>query len=129
MKNTGVDLWQCAAEDLNRIIQRNGSIQPNNRGLWKSYLNLWDNQDWCDVLEAVYAVYTQEPQHLKKNHLRAMRTALSVLADADHPRILDTAEHRSTAWQMFMALREIWNSVNNTVIVNPDTGITGRIYS
>lgn len=128
MNSLGIDLWQSAAEDLNRIIQLHGGVKPNNRSLWRSYLNLWDNRDWCAVLEAVYAVYQQEPEHFRENHVRVMRDALCVLDAADHPRALDLQPNRKTAWQMFMALREIWNSIQGTAIQNREPDIHGRIF-
>ena len=108
---SGVDLWAEIAHVQNTIIQEDGKIDKDDQRIWGPYLHKWQNEDWRLMLQAVVELYDQHPEMFESYHIPKVLAAVIVLKEhTEHTRILDTKEHKKTAWAMIMLLREVWNT-------------------
>ena len=116
----GLDHWQAIAQCLNEEIKKSGAIAIDNRRIWDGYLHRWTNDDWAHMLIAFDQLQDQYPNLIKPFHRQAFEDARAVYLDHcdDHPRCLDTKQHKKHAWRMIMSLREVWNAANNINIPN-----------
>jgi hypothetical protein len=106
----GVEIWGDVAEMLNDIYNADGKIDKDDKRIWGPYLHTWTNEQWRLMLQAVVELYDQHPEMFESYHIPKVMAAVIVLKEHnEHPRILDTKEHKRTAWAMIMVLREVWS--------------------
>lgn len=109
----GMDKWADLASLLNHISYTEGEISRNDERIWDGYLHRWSNRDWLDVLHAIAEVQAAWPDLIKPFQAKTLTTAAALILKYkdEHPRVLDTREHKKTAWAAAMCLREIYNAV------------------
>ena len=119
----GATIIKEIANVLNGIILSTGeAIDINNKDIWDPYLHTWTNEDWYDILAAYEGINMVYPDAIKTFHDDAYLVVKEIMRKNDlvkhRPRILDKKENKKYAWKMIMALREIYNSLNDIEIPN-----------
>jgi len=116
----GVDNWADIAQVLNDIIETTGPIDINNKTIWDGYLHRWSNKEWGAMLASMGVLLESYPAMAQPFHHRAWEQARDAyLKHCDHdPRCMDSKVNKKYAWKVIMAMRELYNTVNNLHIPN-----------
>jgi len=116
---SGVDLWDNIATQLNDIIKLDGELHIDDARIWDQYLHKWQNEEWMLLVQAAYKLYEQHPDLFKPFHKRALEDTILALSNSKgNTRILDTQRNKKIEWKMIMMLREVWNAAQGVYIAN-----------
>ena len=116
---SGVELWDNIATQLNDIIKEDGELHIDDKRIWDQYLHRWHNEDWMLLVQAAYKLYEQHPDLFKPFHKTALEDAIIALTmSKGNTRVLDTKKNKGTEWKMIMMLREVWNAAQGVYIAN-----------
>jgi hypothetical protein len=110
----GLILWQEIAEQLNTIVEDEGTIEKDDARIWQNYLHKWGNHDWIRVLLVMEQLNERNPEFFKSYHEDAYVTAREILIKQAHntERVMDRKPNKRFAWKMIMTMREVWNAAN-----------------
>ena len=116
----GTHTWADIAQTLNGIIQESGPIDINNKQIWNGYLHRWGNREWGNMLAAMGTLLDEHPSLAQPFHHKAWAQARDAwLRDSDtDARCMDSKVNKKYAWKAIMAMRELYNTVNNLHIPN-----------
>lgn len=111
-----VNIMCHIATTLNRIVERDGDININNRTIWDTYLHQMDNVVWRGLLNTLQQLYTQHPELFELHQISAIHSALETLntyydyydnvLHINRPNM----RHRAIAWRALMVIREVVNA-------------------
>jgi hypothetical protein len=110
----GLVLWQEIAEQLNNIVEEDGTIEKDDARIWQNYLHKWGNVDWVRVLLVIEQLNEHHPEFFKSFHEDAYITAREILVKQapSTERVMDRKANKRYAWKMIMTMREVWNAAN-----------------
>jgi hypothetical protein len=117
---SGIELWQGVAEELNEIIRQSGEIQRDNPLIWGGILHKWMNEDWAKVILVLRKLHREHPELFQGNNWDAVTEAEVTLNSRwdEHERLLDHKKYKKTAWKTLMSMREIWNRAQGVDLPN-----------
>ena len=109
----GCEIWEALAKDLNGIIRTSGQIQIDNHHIWNTWLHQLQNEDWADMILMAQAAIREMPSCAQTFHKSKLYEALDALQNESdqRDRVLDRKEHKGKAWAAMMALREVYNNI------------------
>ena len=109
-------LTPIKAKSPNQVIQR------DNKTIWGKHLHKWTNEDWNDILVAGFTICQNHPEYVTTHQKKCIMRACETLAKEwdEHPRVLDTKEHKATAWSAMLSLWEVFRQVQSDHVVNAD---------
>jgi hypothetical protein len=116
---SGVELWDQIATQLNTIIKEDGELHIDDKRIWDQYLHRWTNEEWMLLVQAAYKLYEQHPDLFRAFHKAALEDAILALSmSKGNTRVLDTRKNKGVEWKMIMMLREVWNAAQGVYIAN-----------
>jgi hypothetical protein len=116
---SGVELWDNIATQLNDIIKLDGELHIDDARIWDQYLHKWRNEHWMLLVQAAYKLFEQHPDLFKPFHKAALEDAIIALGNSKgNTRTLDTQRNKKIEWKMIMMLREVWNAAQGVYIAN-----------
>lgn len=119
----GVKNCEAITDLLNGIIKDTGTaIAIDNADIWKGFLHkkAIDNDFWDDTITAMEMLREKAPGAFKTFNSTAVNEARWALtgSKSEHPRCMDTKEHKGKTWKLIMCIREVINAINEVNIPN-----------